>query len=45
LESSAEYYRPINEAVKRRLGGFHSAKSLMLSVDFADIAELQRAGR
>jgi aspartate racemase len=44
-ESSAEYYRMINVAVKRRLGGFHSAKCLMFSVDFADIEDLQRSGR
>jgi aspartate racemase len=44
-ESSAEYYRLINEAVKRRLGGLHSARSLMLSVDFAEIEGLQRGGR
>jgi aspartate racemase len=44
-ESSAEYYRLINEAVQRRLGGFHSARSLMLSVDFAEIEELQHTGR
>jgi aspartate racemase len=43
-ESSAEYYRLINEAVKRRLGGLHSARSLMLSVDFAEIEALQRKG-
>ena len=43
-ESSAEYYRLINEEVKRRLGGLHSARTLMLSVDFAEIEELQRAG-
>jgi aspartate racemase len=43
-ESSAEYYRLINEAVKRRLGGLHSARILMLSVDFAEIEQLQRAG-
>jgi aspartate racemase len=43
-ESSAEYYRLINEAVRRRLGGLHSARTLMLSVDFAEIEELQRAG-
>jgi aspartate racemase len=41
-ESSAEYYRIINESVQRRLGGFHSAQCLMFSVDFADIEELQR---
>jgi aspartate racemase len=44
-ESSAEYYRMINEAVRRRLGGFHSARCLMSSVDFAEIEELQRTGR
>jgi aspartate racemase len=44
-ESSAEYYRLINESVRRRLGGHHSAASLMLSVDFAEIEELQREGR
>ena len=43
-ESSIEYYRFINEAVRERLGGHHSAKSLMLSVDFAEIEELQRTG-
>lgn len=44
-ESSAEYYRIINEAVHARLGGFHSAKSIMLSVDFAEIEVLQMQGR
>ena len=44
-ESSLEYYRIINEAVKARLGGFHSAKCLMYSVDFAEIEILQREGR
>ena len=44
-ESSAEYYRVINECVKRRLGGLHSARCLMLSVDFGLIEELQTAGR
>ncbi|HEY3291370.1 MAG TPA: aspartate/glutamate racemase family protein, partial [Anaerolineae bacterium] len=44
-ESSAEYYRIINEAVRDRLGGFHSAKCLMVSVDFADIESLQHDGR
>lgn len=44
-ESSAEYYRLINESVKRRLGGLHSARSLMFSVDFAGIEELQSSGR
>jgi aspartate racemase len=36
-ESSAEYYRLINEGVRDRLGGIHSAQSLMYSVDFAEI--------
>ena len=44
-ESSIEYYRIINEAVKQRLGDLHSARSLMFSVDFAEIEVLQRAGR
>jgi aspartate racemase len=44
-ESSAEYYRIINEEVHKRLGGVHSAKSLMLSVDFAEIEEQQRQGQ
>jgi aspartate racemase len=43
-ESSAEYYRIINEEVRRRLGGTHSARSLMWSVDFAEIERLQHAG-
>ncbi len=42
-ESSAEYYRLINEGVKARLGGLHSAQSLMFSVDFAEIEALQMA--
>ncbi len=44
-ESSAEYYRLINEAVKERLGGLHSARSVMLTVDFAEIEAMQQAGR
>jgi aspartate racemase len=43
-ESSAEYYRIINEIVRDRLGGLHSADCLLRSVDFAEIEELQRAG-
>jgi len=43
-ESSAEYYRMINEAVKQRLGGLHSAQTLMFSFDFAEIERLQHAG-
>jgi aspartate racemase len=44
-ESSAEYYRVINTAVKERSGGLHSAASVMYSVDFADIAAMQREAR
>lgn len=44
-ESSAEYYRIINEEVKKRLGDLHSAKCVMTSVDFAEIEILQREGR
>lgn len=43
-ESSALYYRLINEGVRDRLGGLHSAVSVMGSVDFADIEALQTAG-
>jgi aspartate racemase len=41
-ESSIEYYRIINETVRERLGGLHSAKCLMYSVDFAEIEALQQ---
>jgi len=44
-ESTAEYYRIINETVKERLGGHHSAKILLYSVNFGELVELQRAGR
>jgi aspartate racemase len=44
-ESSAHYYSLINRMVKERLGGFHSAKMLLYSVDFADVEPRQRAGR
>lgn len=44
-ESSLEYYRIINELVKERLGGAHSCKSIMYSVDFAEIEELQHKGK
>jgi aspartate racemase len=43
-ESSLEYYRIINERVKEKLGGLHSAKSLMFSVDFDEIEKLQHDG-
>ena len=43
-ESSAQYYRLINEEVRRRLGAAHSAQLLMWSVDFAPIKQLQHDG-
>ncbi len=44
-ESSAEYYRIINQLARDRLGGLHSAKILLWSFDFAEIEALQHAGR
>ena len=44
-ESSAQYYRLINEAVRDRLGGVASARALMWSFDFAEIETLQHQGR
>lgn len=43
-ESSAEYYRLLNETVRARFGGLHSAPCILMSVDFDEIATLQRAG-
>jgi aspartate racemase len=43
-ESSALYYRLLNEGVRERLGGLHSARCVMLSVDFAEIERMQVAG-
>jgi aspartate racemase len=43
-ESSAEYYRLVNEITRDRLGGLHSADCLLRSVDFAGVEALQRAG-
>jgi len=43
-ESSVEYYRIINELVKSELGGLHSAKSIMYSVDFEEIEKYQSEG-
>ena len=43
-ESTVPYYRQINETVKARLGGLHSAKIILYSVDFHDIERLQHAG-
>lgn len=40
-ESSAEYYRIINLEVKRRLGGLHSARCILYSVDFEEIERYQ----
>jgi len=40
-ESTAEYYRIVNQKVKERLGGLHSAKCVLFSVDFHDIETLQ----
>jgi aspartate racemase len=44
-ESTLHYYAAINERVKERLGGLHSAEVLLCSVDFAPIAEMQAEGR
>lgn len=44
-ESTAIYYRHLNELVRERLGGLHSARLLLWSVDFAEIAALQHDGR
>ena len=43
-ESTATYYKIINEEIKAHLGGLHSAKILLYSVDFAEIEELQAKG-
>ena len=43
-ESSAEYYRIINETTKTRLGGLYSAKSLMYTVNFHEIEQMQHKG-
>lgn len=43
-ESTTEYYRLINEEVKNRLGGLHSAKCILYSVDFHEIERYQSAG-
>lgn len=44
-ESSVEYYKLINEGIHQALGGVHSAKSVMVSVDFAEVEVLQKTGR
>ncbi|SFR37754.1 aspartate racemase [Marinobacter gudaonensis] len=43
-ESTQTYYRLINEGIKARLGGLHSAKLVLFSVDFAEIEALQHKG-
>lgn len=43
-ESTIPYYRIINETIKAELGGLHSAKIVLFSVDFHEIEVLQRAG-
>jgi len=43
-ESSLEYYRIMNQAVKEKLGGFHSAPCILYSVDFNDVEKLQHQG-
>jgi len=44
-ESTVGYYRLINESVKERLGGLHSAKCVLYSIDFAEVEALQRRGK
>jgi aspartate racemase len=44
-ESSAQYYKLLNVGVEERLGGLHSARTVMTSVEFAEITALQEAGR
>ena len=43
-ESTVPYYRLINEGVKQRLGGLHSARIILYSADFAEVEHLQRTG-
>src|SRR5437660_12858332 len=44
-ESTIEYYRILNETVKAKAGGLHSAKILMFSTDFAEVEDMQHQGR
>ena len=44
-ESSSEYYRLVNETARQKLGGLHNARSVMVTVDFAEIERMQHAGR
>ena len=43
-ESTVPYYRQVNETVKQHLGGLHSAKVVLYSVDFHEVERLQHAG-
>ncbi|NRF67002.1 aspartate/glutamate racemase family protein [Aquincola sp. S2] len=43
-ESTVPYYRQINETIKQRLGGLHSARIVLYSVDFHEVEQLQRDG-
>jgi aspartate racemase len=43
--STAEYYQLLNTLVEERLGGLHSARCVLYSVDFADIERMQAEGR
>lgn len=43
-ESTVPYYRTINEVVKQRLGGLHSARLVLYSVDFSEVEHMQRCG-
>ncbi|WP_308445380.1 hypothetical protein [uncultured Deefgea sp.] len=44
-ESTIPYYRHINQAIKHRLGGLHSAKIILYSIDFHEIETLQSSGQ
>ena len=44
-ESTLSYYKGLNEGIKRELGGLHSAKVVLHSVDFAEIEKLQHEGK
>jgi len=44
-ESSAEYYKLINQLTREKLGGNHSAKSVMVSVDFAEVEPMMESGK
>lgn len=43
-ESTVPYYRQVNETIKKRLGGLHSAKIVLYSVDFHEVERLQHGG-